>query len=535
MSQRCFKCSEASGSIPSRNGLSKLYCVDCFSEFCVKTMKNSLFTHCGLPSDEPIPVGVSGGMNSMFLLYQLGILRIMGSMRGGEGHTTFLFLPFHLCEEELVLPLSSSLPLTSYSSTSSSNFSPLEQLRQSRSLATDNSTRLSSTSLPLQSKQESSLLEHLKDQFRLLKTTISQQMQRWEWGNQPLFSHKQDEETLKLFCYSDFFSEAEIDFLRAVLHSSHISHNCREELYFRVKEGVLRAAACRMTSDWKKNHPQSVTRSEGVPQLSPCMSHWVHYLSGDNALRCSVNALHSIVSGGGGCNLVQRAGFCSFFYHVRQMRPLRMLLSKEVFFFNRMHGIEGLYTPTLSTGSSLPSVRRVLDEFIHEMVSSHQTIVFNVLSVVSHLDTERLFPFSSDSLGSQNEADKSQKKRALFGKVASRHEYLIKNSPPHLLPFWNSPSPSPTEEKMCFMCGCPIYRAEAVPLAENDIISETEVNQECGHELSQNDSKSREESCLVCCIPCRECLNSTFYSKRSVGPTSLAPWLGICKNYVLND
>lgn len=533
MSQRCFKCSEASGSIPSRNGVSKLYCVDCFSEFCVKALKNSLFTHCGLPSDEPVAVGVSGGINSMFLLYQLGILRVMGSMRGGEGRTTFFFLPFHLCEEELVLPVTSSPPSVSSSCTSSSNSSPFEQLIQSRSSATDSSTRLSLSSLPLQFKQQNSLLDHLKNQFQLLQTSILQQMERWEWSNQPLFSHQQGAETLKLFCYSDFFSEAEMNFLRAVLHSSHISHNCREELYFRVREGVLRAAACRMSSDWKNSHPQSVTTAEAVPLHSTGMSQWVHYLSGDNALRCSVNALHSIVSGGGGCNLVQRAGFCSFFYHVRQMRPLRMLLSKEIFFFNRIHGIEGLYTPTLSTGSSLSSVRRVLDEFIHEMVSSHQTIVFNVLSAVSHLDTERLFPLSSDSLDGQKESDMPQKKRAVFGKVVARHEYLIKNRPPHLLSFWDSPSSSSTEEKMCFMCGCPIYCAEAVRVAESEAISGSGVNEENEQELNQNDAKSTEMSCLVCCIPCRECLNSTFYSKRGVGSLSMAPWIDICKNYFL--
>lgn len=537
MTQVCFKCMKSNGSILSRNGASKLYCADCFSEFCVKTLKNGLFVHCGLPSSEPIAVGVSGGYNSMFLLYQLGVLRVMGTVRGGEGRTEFVFLPFHLCEEELVCPFPSSRSSISSCSGSSNAGAPVEELPQRTSLGirsvVDSAPEFSS----LRAKRQHSFQEYLKEHFQLIQKTILEQLEKWEWASQPLFSQDHDEQSLKVFRFSDFFSKDQMDFLHAVLHDSSMSHDCREELYYRVREGALRAAAHRLSEEWKTRNaggsPKDVLDiPASTPMNASSLSQWVHYMSGENAVRCCVSALHSVVTGGGGCSLLQHAGFCSFFHHVRQMRPLRMLLSNEIVFFNRLHHIEAFYTPTLSTGISFSSVRRVLEGFTYEMMATHRTILFNVLTVVSHLDPKRLFPVSSGSLEGENGVDLKKKKHMVFSKVASRHKYLSMSKPPQLQYTWDSPSITSLQEKMCFMCGCPIHSEAVVSISETKEVptyltgqTETTAKAEDGEELCT-------ESGLVCCIPCRECINSTFYCRKGATTWSSSSWIEICRTFL---
>lgn len=527
MAQVCFKCKVGTGTFLSRNGVSKLYCSDCFSDFCVKTFKNSLFGHCGLSSNEPIAVAVSGGINSMFLLYQLGVLRVMGTIRGGEGRTEFIFLPFHLCEEELVL--ASTSPVAFSAGTNISGDMPLEE----GLFSTFSSTRGAGDSSPKRfspsAKRQATFFEHLRVQFQLLPLSILKQMEKWEWASQPLFPQQRNEPPLKVFNYSDFFSEDQMEFLCTVLHHRNISHDCREELYYRVRESVLRAAAHRLSCDWKKKKetlPDSHDMASGILSFNR-VSQWVHYISGENAVRCCVNALNSVVTGGGGCSLLQQAGFCSFFHHVRQMRPLRMLLPNEVVLFCRLHHLEGLYTPTLSTGMSVSSVRRVLEGFTYELMSVHRTILFNVLTVVSHLDAERLFPLSSRSLDSEKGVDAHKKKHMVFSKVMSRHEYLSKNDPPQL-PFRGGAGSVADEEKMCFMCGCPIHSGAAANVSEGKQSSAVVGEQEHEEDQYGDSREAGKRTDLVCCIPCRECINSTFYSKRNIAP--LSSWIEICKS-----
>lgn len=110
----CFKCHKASGCVPSRDGISKLYCNDCFALYCTKLVRDGLFMHCQVASSEPIAVAVSGGLASMFLLHQLGMLRLQQRHQRKDAANNVAtidelnLLPFHLNEHELLVQ-----PLTS--------------------------------------------------------------------------------------------------------------------------------------------------------------------------------------------------------------------------------------------------------------------------------------------------------------------------------------------------------------------------------------------------------------------------------------
>lgn len=110
----CFKCHKTTGRVASRDGVTKLYCNDCFALYCIKLVRDGLFMHCQVASNEPIAVAVSGGPASMFLLHQLGMLRLQQRHQRKDAANNvatldeLILLPFHLNEHELLVQ-----PLTS--------------------------------------------------------------------------------------------------------------------------------------------------------------------------------------------------------------------------------------------------------------------------------------------------------------------------------------------------------------------------------------------------------------------------------------
>lgn len=451
MSQACcFKCKASSASIPSRDGVSKMYCVDCFTFFCSKLFRDTLFSQCALPSDEVIAVGVSGGIHSMFLLHQLGILKNEGLSRGGEGHTKLLFFPFHLREDELIQPSSDSGHTTVSSSSS----------------------------------------RHLS-QFASLQHRITDQAYQWKWSSEALYAPG----TIRIFTYKDFYSPSEISFLRGLLHSS-LSLTCREELYHRIRQSTFTAAVNRITAEYQS--------AEG-PSRAP--SPWLHFLTGSGALRCGVEALYSlVVAGGGGAAMVQSSGFRSYLHNVVHLRPLRMLLPKEILFYNRIWGIGGSYTPSLSTGTSSPSFKRVLETFLYESLTTHRAVLFNVLSVTTKVDLVALgLPLTAAVLNPSNGVELMNKKRMVFARAKHHHHYLSSHPPPVL----EGTRPDEREgdgshegkEKMCVVCGIPISSAPSLLSAQV------------------------QTAAYVVCVSCRECINEVFLVKNDV--TSLEHWMSV--------
>eukprot|EP00796_Vickermania_ingenoplastis_P004289 gene4289-3105_t len=424
----CFKCKGSTGSIPSRDGGSKLYCINCFVGFCSRTMKDTLFGPCALPCEEPIVVGVSGGPNSLFLLHQLGILRAQGALRGGGGATRFFFLPFHLREDELILP-------------------PL---------------RVSPPNTRKETLWEATRVK-LSQQFEVLQQQLEQHVYEWSWASAALF----ERDAITVFRYSDFFTPTEMQFLLSVLHHPHISLTSREMLYARVKEKILVLAARRVREKW-----------DGQPECShsgACSSQWLHLVLGDNAVKCCITALQTVVTGGGGCALLHHASFRGYAHQAVHLRPMRMLLPREVLLYNRVHGITGGYTPALRTGTSLASIHSVLEEFVYRSTVTHRTVLFNVLTVVTRLDAQKLAPTTSGVLDCTKGVEHMEKKHMVFSKAMHHHHYLITHAPPIL---------KGCGEHLCFCCGCPVSFC------------------------TPNAADARH-----LCVPCRDCINDTFSEK----------------------
>lgn len=500
----CFKCKKNTGSVPSRDGAAKLYCVDCFSEFCTKTFRDSLLGACAFPSEEPIPIGVSGGPNSFFLLYQLGVLQRQGEMRGGEGKTRFFLLPFHLVEEDLVLPpVSEGVGMTQAEGTLRSN-----TLKERTGLA--------------RQERMAAFRDTITRQFAALQEGVERQMATWQWANVRLF----ETGALRVFRYSDFFSGEELLFLQTILHHPHISLTCREELYTRIRHNILMTAAKQLCKEWKQRHRQqgveeAPTQREGNEEGSVNPSAWTHFVSGDNAVRCCINALHSIVVGGGASLMLQRAGFRCYSHSVVEMRPLRMLLPKEVVFFNRIHGIVGSYTPALSTGTSLSSFYRVLEAFVCQTTLQHRTIIFNVLTVVSRLDAEALFPLTASVLDSQRGIETMDKKRMVFAKAGYRHAFLQQHPPPFISysPVQVRASGVDAKGSSCFSVQ-PSTTTAAAAAAETGILEEV-ICHVCGSSFCPPKAFDQASSVFLLCVPCRECVNDTFASKCNVSADPL--------------
>ena len=84
----CFKC-PASEKVPpyvsSRDGPSKPYCRGCLVAYVSKNVKDAALRACGIPSEEPLAVFVSGGASSMVLLDVIARIRDENSARGGAG------------------------------------------------------------------------------------------------------------------------------------------------------------------------------------------------------------------------------------------------------------------------------------------------------------------------------------------------------------------------------------------------------------------------------------------------------------------
>ncbi|KAG5484039.1 hypothetical protein LSCM1_05893 [Leishmania martiniquensis] len=318
---QCFKCRQAIGTIASRDGPAKLYCPDCFLAYCAGAVRENAFRHCRVPSDVPLAVAVSGGPNSMMLLHELGQLRYTArdhlrrqplaqqrwacaqgrqsdgasasssSAASASSVSNLILLPFHLCEDELVLPSPPSPPPQSSSFLSS----PLLHESSGRHEAIE--------------KARSTM----EEQFKTLRKYALQQPPRWAYRDEapsrrssakkkrnkmpaavgtgaaradspyvaasappcsgddrdlsPASSpqHGQaergDESTapparlydageVRLFYYSDFLGEAYRSEVRHALHASRLPLSDREALYARVRQQTLCRAAHRLCTEY---------------------------------------------------------------------------------------------------------------------------------------------------------------------------------------------------------------------------------------------------------------------------------------------
>lgn len=389
----CFKCKKDFGSITSRDGPSMLYCVDCFTEFISKNVRDHLFSQCYLPCDTPVAMGVSGGNHSLLLLHLLGIIRLQGQLRQGAGRVSFVILPFHLREDDLVSPpppsgVSSSPP------------------RQAVECIRDSFT----------------------EQLGLLECHARQQPCTWQYASSALYTP----EEVVVFRYSDFLSADDLTALRMLIHHPRKSLTEREEVYDRVKRSVLALAARRVTAQWVETHPRpstGVTSPYNFPQLQEGSEHgWVHLLLGDGSVNCAVSALHAIVSRGGGDHFCLRSAARGYEHQVVTMRPLRTLLPKEVVLYNRIHGVIGSYTPVLSTGTTLRSMHTVLESFVLTTMQSYRTSIFNILNMVSKVQVHpeavnTVVRVRSDGAG-------SAKPKAILGKTSQFYRDELRRTHP---------------------------------------------------------------------------------------------------------
>ncbi|CAJ1987170.1 hypothetical protein conserved [Leishmania donovani] len=322
---QCFKCKQAIGTVVSRDGPAKLYCPDCFLAYCAGAVRENAFQHCLVPSDTPLAVAVSGGPNSMMLLRELGQLRYktrdqirrqhltpqrQAPAQGGKSRSTstsspparstplassLILLPFHLCEDELVLPppppLSSSTP-------SPSSLHPVSGRQEAIN-------RVRST---------------MEEQFATLRKYVQQQPPRWVYHGEVPCGHKRSKKKqndpteavgtvaahasgasiatpesshgggdggsgstsapspqplpqrhagtssetaaatarlfaaseMRLFRYSDILSGTYLSELRYALHASRLSLSDREALYARVRQQTLCRAAQRVCEEHRQ-------------------------------------------------------------------------------------------------------------------------------------------------------------------------------------------------------------------------------------------------------------------------------------------
>ncbi|GET86929.1 hypothetical protein, conserved [Leishmania tarentolae] len=335
---QCFKCKQAIGTVVSRDGPTKLYCSDCFLAYCAGVVRENAFQQCRVPSGTPLAVAVSGGPNSMMLLRELGQLRYKARDQirrqqllqqrqahtegGHSGITTassspamgtslassVILLPFHLCEDDLVLP--PPLP-QSPSSPSSSSLHEVsgrhEAIQQVRSV--------------------------MEEQFTTLRKYVQQQPPRWIYHGEAPCGHKKskkkrnditaapstgaaracganvptseprgsgghggssstsasslqplqqcrsegtgeaaattahlfDDVEMRIFRYRDFLSDSYLSEVRYALHTSRLSLSDREALYARVRQQTLCRAAQRVCQEHRQHEAAAVVDG-GVAQ-----------------------------------------------------------------------------------------------------------------------------------------------------------------------------------------------------------------------------------------------------------------------------
>nr|CAJ2469220.1 unnamed protein product [Leishmania braziliensis] len=320
MSQ-CFKCKQAIGTIVSRDGPTKLYCSNCFLTYCAGAVRENAFQECLVPSDTPLAVAVSGGPNSMMLLHEFGQLRYkahdqirrkqlaqqrQACAQGAQSCgiyassssatstslvSSLVLLPFHLCEDELVLP---PLPLPQSSSPPSSSSlhecsGRHEAIEEVRSTMKEQFTKLRKyvQHQPPRWVYHTEVLSEYKSAKKKQNTLTaametdgaraggacvatpglsvssggssaspasSQQQRHVEASGETAATDARlfDETEMRLFHYSDFLSERYVSEVRHALHASKLSLSDREALYARVRQQTLCRAAQRVCREHRQ-------------------------------------------------------------------------------------------------------------------------------------------------------------------------------------------------------------------------------------------------------------------------------------------
>jgi cytoplasmic tRNA 2-thiolation protein 2 len=539
---RCFKCRQGIGAIASRDGPKTLYCADCFLGYVTGAVRDNLFQQCFLASDTPVAVAVSGGPNSLLLLRELGQLRRKMQDQRSRPHaqqqqqiqqqrlchnedaatdtthtqpssyppagTTLELLPFHLCEAELVLP--PSLPSATTDEVGATMTMQKQQQRQQKTPAVHHGRQAA----------VERVRASMQGYFDLLLKLVQQQPPLWVYHDQridekkgkkkrstntcsstvptqgascsdetksPVYLFSKSE--VRIFQYSDFLPPAYIRDVRAALHASKLSLTDREALYDRVKRQVLCRAAQRVITEFvDARHPPATVESSGTGNsvMQPHAANTVpcHLVVGDNAARCAVSALEAVVTGAGGDGVVHAAAFRGFLHNVVCLRPMRTILPKEAVLSSRLHGITSSYTPALTTGTSLRSVQHVLEEFVYTMISSHRTMIFNVLNTVQKLrvhpeSIEELVKFvrpmkrdcTAEEQQQQQVQKPTQRKQPLPGRTAQQNQRDLNSVQPPVI--CHRPSglaaeamstqgsdgsretPRSEVAVQCCVCGCP--------------------------------------------------------------------------------
>jgi tRNA(Ile)-lysidine synthase TilS/MesJ len=82
----------------SRDGRQKPYCKPCFQQYIDLAVRDAFFRHCGVPTDVPVVIAVSGGAGSMALLDVCGRIRRGNLERGGAGRIVYDLRVLHVTE-----------------------------------------------------------------------------------------------------------------------------------------------------------------------------------------------------------------------------------------------------------------------------------------------------------------------------------------------------------------------------------------------------------------------------------------------------
>ncbi|KAK7195179.1 hypothetical protein NESM_000442300 [Novymonas esmeraldas] len=477
----CFKCRDGIGTIASRDGAAKPYCLSCFLRYCTGVVRENALQHCRLPCDTPLAVAVSGGPNSMMLLRELGLMRCKAReqrrrqrQRGGHPHSDaaseLILLPFHLCEDDLVLP--PTMATTSTHHDAKGRHETIERVRST-----------------------------MTEQFSALRKCVQQQPQRWVNDDAvcksagltkaradaaaaaaaaatvdadaqtptsgvttatttatgvPLF----EESEMRLFCYGDFLPATYLAEVRHALHATRLSLSDREALYAHVRQQTLCRAAQRVCDEYLQREtaaaaPAEVTATacspvdvvatttdgcataaagaagaahdEGSRRHDTASLVHAHLLLGSNAVRCATAAFEALVTGGGGDGVVHCSGFRGVLHTVVCLRPLRTMLPKETVLYTRVTGIACGYTPALCTGTATRSLRRTLEHFVLTTMASYRTMIFNVLNTVQRLQVhpnamQELLRGDGDTPKQQQQCEKTRARpSAPPGRTAQRN------------------------------------------------------------------------------------------------------------------
>jgi len=191
--------------------------------------------------------------------------------------------------------------------------------------------------------------------------------------------------------------------------------------------------------------------------------------------------------GGGGEGVVHASASRGYQHGTVVLRPMRAVLPKEAVLYTRQCGITTGFTPSLSTGTALRSVSRVLEDFVNAMMASYRTMVFNVLSTVERLEVH---PRSMEDLVNgvycntptadalaleRSDTPSHSRRRPLQGRSAQESAKRLQATAPPSLSYTHvasSPyapvSSTPSEAAsatvahhdpaavLCLCCGCPL-------------------------------------------------------------------------------